>query len=398
MKDLKHIHFYEDLLEQANNELVQKAKEEGKVACGYSCFYIPEVLLNVDKAFSVRLRAPNTGSLDISQYYMSSFICGYSRALFERAFEGGYNFLDMWCSSDTCQQMNRVVENVDKLSLIDNVRFTHGIIDAPLKVSPHGLKHYINQIKVEFLEPLRDKFGCDVSEEALRKAVEEHNKMCRIFEEISELRKEENPKITPREFHILCLVSYACPTYLILPYLEETLEDLRTREKDEKNPWRGRFVVVGSEIDDYAFSEIMESCYAYVVADRYCYGAFPGRQQIPLNDTEPVLDQICRYYLDANQCPRFMAQEKIEERYEVAKKFAEEYNADGIIYEQAKFCDFWGYEKILQAQKFAETTDIPVLQIDREYVIAGSGQLRTRIQAFVESVEIKKLKQNGGAK
>lgn len=398
MKDLKHIHFYEDLLEQANNELVQKAKSDGKVACGYTCFYIPEVLLNVDKAFSVRLRAPNTGSLDISQYYMTSFVCGYIRALFERTFEGGYNFLDMWCASDTCQQMNRVVENVSELSLVENPNFTHGIIDAPMKVSPHGIKHYITQVETEFLEPLRDKFGCDVSDEALRKAVEEHNRMCRIFEEISELRKEENPKITPREFHILCLVSYACPTYLILPYLEETLEDLRTREKDEKNPWRAKFVVVGSEIDDYAFSEIMESCYAYVVADRYCFGSYPGRQQIILNDNEPVLDQICRFYLEQNQCPRFMSKEKIDERHDLVKDLAREYNADGIIYEQAKFCDFWGYEKILQAQMFADNTDIPVLQIDREYVIAGSGQLRTRIQAFVESVEIKKIKQNGGAK
>ena len=66
MKDLKHIRYYESLLEQANNELVQRAKAEGGVAVGYTCYYLPEVLLNCDRAFSVRLRAPNTGSLDIS--------------------------------------------------------------------------------------------------------------------------------------------------------------------------------------------------------------------------------------------------------------------------------------------------------------------------------------------
>ena len=75
-------------------ELVRQAKREGGVAVGYTCYYLPEPLLNCGRAFSVRLRAPNTGSLDISQYYMTSFICGYARALFERAFEGGVNFLD----------------------------------------------------------------------------------------------------------------------------------------------------------------------------------------------------------------------------------------------------------------------------------------------------------------
>ena len=37
----------------------------------------------------------------------------------------------------------------------------------------------------------------------------------------------------------------------------------------------------------------------------------------------------------------------------------------------------------------------PVLQLDRPYANGGSGQIRTRVQAFVESIEIKKL---GGKK
>ena len=103
MRDLKHIHLFEELLEQTDNALVRAEKADGGVAVGYSCYYVPEALLNCGRAFSVRLRAPNTGSLDISQYYMSSFVCGYTRALFERAFEGGLNFLDFYASSDTCQ-------------------------------------------------------------------------------------------------------------------------------------------------------------------------------------------------------------------------------------------------------------------------------------------------------
>lgn len=398
MKDLKHIHFYEKLLDEANNELVRKEKTNGKIAVGYTCYYVPEVLLNVGDAFSVRLRAPRTGSLDISQYYMSSFICGYTRALFERAFEGGYNFLDYWCASDTCQQMNRVVENVHELNLIDNPRFGHGIIDAPMKVSEHGLKHYVTQIKTEFLEPLKERFDIDISDASIRAAVKEHNEMCAIFEEISELRKEMNPKITPREMHILSLVSYACPTAQILPYLKETLEDIRTREPDENNKWKARLIVVGSELDDYAFSEIMESCRAYVVADRYCFGTMPGRQQILLKGEEPALEQVCKFYLDTNPCPRFMSQEKVMQRHEDLLRYAEEFKADGIVYEQAKFCDFWGYEKLIGTSYIKEKSDIPTISVDREYVLSGSGQLMTRIQAFVESLTLKKIHRERGAK
>lgn len=396
MKDLKHIHFYEKLLDEANNDLVRKEKENGKIAVGYTCYYVPEVLLNVGNAFSVRLRAPRTGSLDISQYYMTPFICGYTRALFERAFEGGYNFLDYWASSETCQQMNRVVENVHELKLINNEKFGHGIIDAPLKVTEHGLKHYVTQIKAEILEPLHNNYGIDISDEAIRAAVKEHNEMCAIFEEISEMRKEMNPRITPREMHILSLVSYACPTAQILPYLKETLEDLKNRTPDEKNKWKTRLVVVGSELDDYAFSEIMESCKAYVVADRYCFGTMPGRQQIPLKADEPALEQVCKYYLDTNMCPRFMSQEKVMQRHEELLKYVEEFKADGIVYEQAKFCDYWGYEKLIGGAYLKDKSTVPVMSVDREYVISGLGQLMTRVQAFVESISIKKIQKNRG--
>ena len=396
MRDLKHIHFFEGLLEQADNELVRQEKEAGGVAVGYSCYYVPEALLNCGKAFSVRLRAPNTGSLDISQYYMSSFVCGYTRALFERAFEGGMNFLDFYASSDTCQQMVRVVENIRELKLIDNPNFGWGIIDAPLKISPHGLQLYVDQVRGHLLRPLAEKYGIDVSDAAIRAAVREHNELCAIFEEISALRKAENPLITPREFHILSLVSYACPTARILPYLRETLEELRARQPDPIARWRARVVVVGSELDDYAFSEILENCRCYVAADRYCFGSVPGRQQIPLREDEDALEQVCRFYLETNECPRFMSQEKILQRRETVQRLAREYRADGVVYEQAKFCDFWGYERTLNTQVMREEYGLPTLGIDREYVVRGSGQLATRIQAFIESIEFKKIQEGGG--
>ena len=102
MKDLKHLYELENLLQDADNELVRKARDNGGLALGYTCYHIPEVLLNLDSCFSVRLRAPRTGSLDISTYYLSNFLCEYCKALLERGLEGGFNFLSAIISSETC--------------------------------------------------------------------------------------------------------------------------------------------------------------------------------------------------------------------------------------------------------------------------------------------------------
>ena len=52
MKDLKHLIYFEKLLENADNELVQKAQAEGDICLGYTCYHVPEALLNVGNCFS----------------------------------------------------------------------------------------------------------------------------------------------------------------------------------------------------------------------------------------------------------------------------------------------------------------------------------------------------------
>ena len=55
MRDLKHLIAFEDLLQEANNKLVRQAKEEGLKALGYTCYFMPEVLLDLPGCFSFRL-------------------------------------------------------------------------------------------------------------------------------------------------------------------------------------------------------------------------------------------------------------------------------------------------------------------------------------------------------
>ena len=79
MKDLKHLLYFENLLQEAQNELILQAQSEGKVCVAYVCENTPEPLLNLPGAFSTRLRAPRTGSMEMATYYMTSFLCEYSR-------------------------------------------------------------------------------------------------------------------------------------------------------------------------------------------------------------------------------------------------------------------------------------------------------------------------------
>ena len=395
MKDLKHLIYFENLLQDANNELIAQAKSEGKRCVAYVCENVPEPLLNLAGTFSIRLRAPRTGSMEMATYYLTSFLCEYSRALLERAIEGGFKFADCIITPDGCTMMNRCVENMELLKTMDKEKFFYEYMEIPMKCDDNGLNLYTLQCTNHILKPLAENFGIDVSDAAIRESVRRHNRVCELIRAIGDFRKEENPRITGYEFHIITLATYAAPQDMLIEKLEETLEELKTREPEPKNPFRARVVVVGSEIDDVDFVKLVEETGAYVCADRFCYGSLPGRVPIELNDAEDALTQVCRHYMTHSLCPRYMDMPKMLGRREYVNALAKEYNADGIIYEQIKFCDPWAYERMVGSHVLQHDFGYPVLSVDRPYTMAGSGQMRTRVQAFVESIEIKKIQ--GGA-
>ena len=180
---------------------------------------------------------------------MTSFLCEYSRALLERAIEGGYNFADCMITPDGCSMMNRAVENMELLKTMgkDKPKFFFEYMEIPMKADDNGLNLYVLQCRNHILTPLHDVYGIDVSDAAIRKAVAEHNRVCELIRAIGEYRKGPNPRITGYEFHVIILATYVAPKYLLIDKLEETLKELKTRRPDKKNPYRARVVVVGSE-------------------------------------------------------------------------------------------------------------------------------------------------------
>ena len=397
MRDLKHLIFFENLLQEANNDLVKQARGEGKKALGYTCYFMPEVLLDLPGCFSVRLRAPRSGSPEMATYYMSNRTCHFGRSLMERALEGGFNFLDAQLATETCTVTCRFQEHLQRMDIIQNPDFFCEFTDVPFKKTENSYEHFRKQLQAHVLDPLHEKFGVDTSDAALMTAIEEHNEVCRLISEIGAYRKADNPVITGYEFHVIQLVSLTCPKYLILPYLRETAEELRTREPEPKFPFRIRVALAGAENDDPNFTQLIESCGAMVVADRYCYGSLPGREEITVAEGQSPLDAVARHYLSTSMCPRFMPKEDMRGRKKYLADIVEEYHADGLIVASNKFCEYWSYERMMDALILPRDFSIPTCSIEKEYVNSASGQLRTRFQAFIESVEIKKIQEGAKA-
>ena len=170
MKELKHLIYFENLLEDANNELVRRAEAEGDLAIGYTCFHAPEVLLNLGNCFSVRLRAPHTNSMELATYYMANNSCEFSRALLERALEGNYSFLHAMAGVDVCEANNRAIENMEIMHMQgeDKEKFFYCNLDIPYSDDEDCVEHIREQVSRKILKPLGENYGVDTSDAAIR--------------------------------------------------------------------------------------------------------------------------------------------------------------------------------------------------------------------------------------
>ena len=114
---------------------------------------------------------------------------------------------------------------------------------------------------------------------------------------------------------------------------------------------------------------------------------------IEILEGETPLRAIARHYLLTSQCTRFMKQHEMRQRKQHIADLAKAYKADGIIVASNKFCEYWSYERVIDTVVLQRDFGYPVCSIEKEYINAASGQLRTRFQAFIESVEIKKIQE-----
>ena len=84
-------------------------------------------------------------------------------------------------------------------------------------------------------------------------------------------------------------------------------------------------------------------------------------------------------------CPRMLDQ--YPQRLANLLQAVRQYRVDGIICERLKFCDLWGGEIEMLRRSLKQEAGIPLLVLERDYAAAGGvGQLRTRVQAFLETL------------
>lgn len=97
------------------------------------------------------------------------------------------------------------------------------------------------------------------------------------------------------------------------------------------------------------------------------------------------IEALGRYYLAGRpSCPR--AIDKQESRSQLTMNMFEEFRCDAILGAKMMFCNQWSIENYMLGSDL-KNKNIPFMKLEREYVTSSTGQLKTRVQAFIESIK-----------
>ncbi len=368
------MNMFQELLESPQNELLEQAVSDGRIPIGYSCSFVPEAFLMADKLVPVRLHAPGISGTEIADIYLSNFICTYARSLLEFAIDDRFDLIQGWVFVPSCVHMQRLYDNLEYLK---KPAFSH-ILDVPRKVNAATIDWQTEELRT-LADRLSAHFGVDMSDDSLNKAIAEWNNFAQVIQSIGDLRKRPVPLITGTEFHRLLMAALVSPKNLIFEKILDFRKEIEKREG--VGEFRSRLMVTGSHLHDPEFIRVIESQGGLVVADLFCTGAIPGFAPVETNG-DPIRT-LAQHTFKKTLCPRMM--EDFDRRLKTIIDTVKQYRVDGVVIEIIKFCDLWGVDSMPMVDALRKE-GIPVLKLEREYSLGGEGQLRTRVQAFIESM------------
>jgi benzoyl-CoA reductase/2-hydroxyglutaryl-CoA dehydratase subunit BcrC/BadD/HgdB len=246
--------------------------------------------------------------------------------------------------------------------------------------SDYAFKYYLEGLHL-FKEELEKLTGNSINEGKLRKEIDLSNRMRLLLRQISEMRKSERPPISGRDFIRLHHASFRADRDFMVKSLESLSQELKGKE-GRKGP---RIFLIGSSIaeGDYKIYDLLEAAGADVVIEEFSEGMRPYRGEVQSNG-DLLTSLANHYFIKREPLPAFF-RPATKERVAFLLKLAKEFRVDGIIWYSMLYREAYDIEGIYFGRR-AEKEGLRFIKIVSDYDTAERGSLRTRIEAFIESI------------
>ena len=351
---------------------LEKCRPAGeRETIGWFCSYTQEELIAAAGFAPVRLSSGERPTESAEAYLPASF-CPYVRSLLGAALSGGAEGLRGVVFVASCDAMRRLV---DIWTLYVGSRFSFRL-DLPRR-----REHLAEEFLIRQLESLRSALGKEagrpVGDDDIAEAIATANQTRGLVARFSALRSEG--KVSGPEFFAIARGAMSADGQLFNAEAERFLAAVESEGREPASSGGGpRLLLCGGVADGPVMELLIEESGGDVVADDLCSASrhFDGL----VDESLEPLRGLARRYLQRAPCARMAgAGERVRRLLELASGA----EVDGVVYHSLKFCDLVQSD-LPRVRAALEEVGIPLLHVDRDYSAAESGQLKTRVEAFVE--------------
>ena len=359
----------------------RELKGQGKRIMGYLCAFVPLEMLTAAGFIPFRIRGDVNEPITKADAEMETIICPLVRSCFDMWLKGRYEFLDGIVIPHACDSICRTYE-VWQYTL--NLPYSH-FINMPHGTDDSSLNFYKAELNA-FRRSLGGFAGREISDQSLKEAIQLYNQNRARVRELYQLRKSDPPQVSGVEVAKVLVAAVSLPVDEATRLIGDVIDEVKPRQAVPAQK-SARLMVVGAQMDNVAFIDLVEKSGAWVVADDLCPGA---RESLSYVDTtaDPI-DGIAERYLRKIYCGRTFRertgsyQDYMEERFGHIADMIKDFKVDGVVLYIYKYCDPFGFE-VPEMKSYIEAKGTPVLYVEDEYSMSTIGRLRTRIQAFLE--------------
>lgn len=359
-------------------------KEKGGRVMGYYCPFVPEELFIAGGFLPFRIRGTGSVETDRADAYFNTLNCCFVRHSFNQLLLGRYDFLDGLVIGTGCDHLRRIYDNAIHadvgrhfIYLLDHPR----TMGAPVEGSAPIIEYYRSML-ARLKEAIENHFCIAITVPALKNAIRLCNETRSLQKELYELSMFDSLPISAAERAAVIMAGASMPKDQYNEDLKALISELQAVPGDNKKP-AARIMMIGAAVEDPEFYAIFENGGADIVIDDTCFGARTVQKSVDENADDPLM-ALARYQvIDMPFCPKIGGAHV--SRMEFIKEMAAKYKVDGIVAQGYVPCDAWGCSFALLNQDLKKA-GIPYLRIDRDYIHSQTGQLATRIQAFIETM------------
>jgi len=348
---------------------------------GYFCCSVPIEFMTVLSLVPYRIMGSVTEAITQADTYLETIMCPFVRSSFDLSLKGEYDFLDGLVVPHTCDAIHRIY---DIWVHYRKPAYTH-FINVPHMVQPSSFEFFQNELSV-FKKSLERFAQREISDQNLCQAIRLHNENRGLLRELYELRKDEPPLISGTEIMKVLVAGGTIPVAEYNELVRGVIKEVKER-KTVPAQKRARILIYGSQVDDTAFIRLVEESGANVVMDDICPGTRYFGHDVDVTDNPLV--GLSRHYLEDIQCPRTYRaklgkyQEDLDNRFGYLLDYAKEFRVNGIILYITRYCDTFELDAP-DLGDYLREAGLPVLYLENDYSMTAIGQLRTRIQTFLE--------------